>query len=157
MKHKVNHKGNQTHENQMQENSVRTFLIQHKVAVIVLVAVVVFLIYLFYPRNLYHLVFNDSDGFSVEKTVDDGEGTGEIELTEEQKEQIISIFQGGYAHRMLFGVNSSKGDSMGYYIWVDGSDDEIYFFTESILSVNGQQYKLYGKKVASEFRSALEE
>ncbi|MCC8167812.1 MAG: hypothetical protein LIO37_00520 [Clostridiales bacterium] len=106
---------------------------------------------------MYHLVCTGSEDFSVNKTVDDGGETGEIKLTEEQKEQIVSIFQGGYAHRMLFGVNVSKGDSMGYYIWVDGSDDEIYFFTETILSVNGQQYKLYGKKVASEFRAVLEE
>ena len=157
MKNEVNHKGNQTQENSTQKNPLYAFLMQHKVAIIISLVVIAFLIYLFYPRNLYHLVFNGSEDFSVVKTVDDGGTTGEIELTDEQKEQIISIFQGGYAHKMLFGVNFSKGDSMGYYIWIDGSDDEIYFFTESILSVNGQQYKLYGKKVASEFRAVLEE
>ncbi|MCC8168672.1 MAG: hypothetical protein LIO37_04960, partial [Clostridiales bacterium] len=84
MKQEVNHKGNQTQENSTQKNPVRAFLMQHKIAIIISIAVVVFLIYLFYPRNLYHLVFNGSEDFSVNRTVDDGGETGEIKLTEEQ-------------------------------------------------------------------------
>lgn len=156
MKNEVNYREKPT-QGQTQEKPVRTFLMQHRVAIIVLIAAVVFLVYLFYPRNLYQLVFDGSEDFSIVKTVGDEEDAGEIELTEEQKEQIISIFRGGYAHVMLFDVNYSSGDSMGYYILVDDSDDEIYFFTESIISVNGRQYRLYGKKVAGEFRAVLAE
>ena len=38
-------------------------------------------------------------------------------------------------------------------IFMTGSNDFVYFFTGDIISINGRQYKIYGKNLAEEFSS----
>ena len=40
---------------------------------------------------------------------------------------------------------------------VSGNEDMLFFFSEKILSMGGQQYLLYGDEMAQEFLEIMEE
>ena len=80
----------------------------------------------------------------------------EIVLNENQKDELLTVFENSYVRLKVFHKNSVSEKFMGYYIVLSDSSDIVYYFSEDIISINGTQYKVYGKALSSKFKSIIE-
>ena len=124
-------------------------LCHHKGAAVMIIVIVILAVYLYYPRNLYGMAFGDGTDFTVIKT-----GESPVELSEQQKNEIRDLFRDVYMHKIIFRVNYTNEDGMGYYIMSD--NNMVYILTGSIINVNGKQYVVYGSRMDEKFNSIIE-
>lgn len=126
--------------------------------VIVVVAVVLWVVYLFFPQNVKMLFLKGSDEETVTIIVSDVSGgeQKEYELSGEQRERMLALWEKSYVRVKLISESSISEHYMGYYIFVQDNQDWIYFYSEDIISINGQQYWIYSDGMAEEFREIFE-
>lgn len=125
---------------------------------IVLVILAV-LIYIFFPRNVIWLMPNEIRENSIEifclYRYDDGE-TRTIGLSARQQKEMIDLFSCHYARLKPIREKYVNSTEMGYTIIISGSTDEITFWSEKIIVINGVQYEVYGESLAEQFKELIE-
>ncbi len=134
---------------EVSKGKVIGFLSHHKGLAAIIIVIVILAVYLYFPRNLCGMAFGDGTDFTVIKT-----GEGPVELSEQQKNEIRDLFRDVYMHKIIFRVNYTNEDGMGYYIMSD--NNMVYILTGSIINVNGQQYGVYGSSMDEKFNSIIE-
>lgn len=137
--------------------SIGQTLSNHKVIVLVCLVLLV-ICYVCFPRNVGNLLLKDNNitDISLVYTVADGQAGKSIDLSQNQQAELIDAFNNSYVRHKVIKKNSASENVVGYFILMSGSDDLVYFFTDDIISINGKQYKIYGKELANKFLSILE-
>ncbi len=126
--------------------------------IIVLSILVLGAIYVLFPRNVKDLVLKgaDEENVTIEVGYAGGDEYVDYELSTEQKEKMLALFEKSYIRVKLFPEKSVSKNYMGYDIYISDNQDMIYFFAEDIISINGRQYVIYGDGMAEEFREIIE-
>lgn len=126
--------------------------------IIVLSILVLGAIYVLFPRNVKDLVLKgaDEENVTIEVGYAGGDEYVDYELSTEQKEKMLALFEKSYIRVKLFPEKSVSKNFMGYDIYISDNQDMIYFFAEDIISINGRQYVIYGDGMAEEFREIIE-
>lgn len=132
-------------------------LLKHKILVLVCVILLV-AVYVCFPRNVGNLLLKDQNitGIKLVYTVADERGGETVELSQAQQTELMEAFNDSYVRHKVFRKRSASENIVGYYVLMTGSNDMVYFFTKDIISVNGKQYKIYGKGLSEKFLSILE-
>ncbi|MBE5888335.1 MAG: hypothetical protein E7283_05790 [Lachnospiraceae bacterium] len=127
--------------------------------VLVVVILLIAVGYVFFPRNLKDLFL---DGVEEENAtiyvsdVSDAE-LKKYTLTGEQKKELLALFDRNYVRVKVVHESSISEHYMGYFLSVSGNADMMFFYSEDVISIEGQQYVIYGDTLAEEFRSFFEE
>ena len=144
-------------------NKYLSFLKKNKFAVIFIFLVLIGLVYIFYPRSISSLITKRSDDIvqiSIVKAPTDSREQEEILFSHEKKTELLEVISENYARIKIFPTKSTSKDYLGYYIFVSHksqeSSDMIFLFTENIISVNGTQFKIYGKSLSKEINQIIE-
>lgn len=126
--------------------------------IIVLSILVLGAIYVLFPRNVKDLVLKgaDEENVTIEVGYAGGDEYVDYELSTEQKEKMLALFEKSYIRVKLFPEKFVSKNFMGYDIYISDNQDMIYFFAEDIISINGRQYVIYGDGMAEEFREIIE-
>ena len=118
------------------------------------VLVLLFLAYVYYPRKIIDLLPQDFNDHSISILGITGKGVT-YQLNKEQVKELEEVFAFYKARRKVFQKKYDKSIGFGRVL-IEGTEDSILFFTESDLSVNNMQYKVYGaKKMVAEIEEIL--
>ena len=118
------------------------------------VLVLLFLAYVYYPRKIIGLLPQDFNNHNVSILGMTGKGVT-YQLNKEQVQELEKVFASYKARRKVFQKKYEKSVGFGRVL-IEGTKEEILFYTESDLSVNNVQYKVYGaKKMVAEIEEIL--
>lgn len=118
------------------------------------VLVLLFLAYVYYPRKIMDLLPQDFNNHSISILGMTGKGVT-YQLNKEQVQELEKVFDSYKAWRKMFQKKYEKSVGFGRVL-IEGTKEEILFYTESDLSVNNVQYKVYGaKKMVAEIEEIL--
>ena len=118
------------------------------------VLVLLFLAYAYYPRKIMDLLPQDFNDHSISILGITGKGVT-YQLNKEQVQELEKVFASYKARRIMIPKKYEKNIGFGRVL-IEGTKDSILFFTESDLSVNNEQYKVYGaKKMVAEIEEIL--
>lgn len=139
------------------------FFRKNIVAIVLIVILVSALIYIYFPRSISSLIAKRSDDIvriSIVKSATDSREQEDILFSDEKKTELLEVISEKYARIKIFPTKSTSKDYIGYYIFVShknqDNSDIIFLFTENIISVNGTQYKIYGKSISKEINQIIE-
>ena len=138
--------------------SVPSIFVKYGKWIVVILIFLGVVAYLFFPRNVKSLFLKGAEEDTVVIKVSDvsGEERKVYNLTEEQTEQILALWEKSYVRINLFHKSFITEHFMGYYIYMPGNEGWLYFFSEDIISIEGQQYCIYGDGMAEAFREIIE-
>ena len=118
------------------------------------VLVLLFFAYVYYPRKIIGLLPQDFNNHSISILGITGKGVT-YQLNKEQVQELEKVFAFYKVRRKVFQKKYEKSIGFGRVL-IEGTKEEILFFTESDLSVNNVQYKVYGaKKMVAEIEEIL--
>ncbi len=133
-----------------------------KTRYVILALSVVLALFVFFPRNLARLAETEEakitsvtlHGIFIPKK----EAHIEIELTDGEKEEFLSMLEDTYVFLAPFPAKYSNGgeDYVGYFFELARTEAEevpplLHYFTKNTVSVNGISYHLYGNGFAERF------
>ena len=120
------------------------------------IALLLFLVYVFYPRKIASLFPEDFTEHTI-WMIGITEKGASYKLVEGQGEELKEILASYGARRKVIKKKYDQGQGFAYRIVIEGVTDEIFFYSESELSINDVQYKVYGaKSMATEIEKVLE-
>ena len=118
------------------------------------VLVLLFLAYVYYPRKIIGLLPQDFNNHRISILGITGKGVT-YQLNKEQVQELEKVFAFYKVRRKVIQKKYEKSVGFGR-ILIEGTKEEILFYTESDLSVNNVQYKVYGaKKMVAEIEEIL--
>lgn len=133
-------------------------LFKKKSIYVVLVILAVLLI-IFFPRRVIWLMPDEIRESPIEilclYRYDDGE-MYKIELNGQQQRELVDLFSRNYVRLKLIREKYINSTEMGFVLRISGSTDEITFWSEKIIVVNGVQYEVYGESLAEQFKELIE-
>lgn len=138
---------------------LHSIFIKHGKWIVVILIVLGVVVYLFFPRNVKSLFLKGTEEDTVVITVSDvsGEERNVYDLSEEQKEKMLALWEKSYVRVNLSHQSFISEHFMGYYIFIQNNEDWLYFYSDDIISINGQQYCIYGDGMAEAFRKIIED
>ena len=120
------------------------------------IALLLFLVYVFYPRKIASLFPEDFTEHTI-WMIGITEKGASYKLVEGQGEELKEILASYGVRRKVIKKKYDQGQGFAYRIVIEGVTDEIFFYSESELSINDVQYKVYGaKSMATEIEKVLE-
>lgn len=134
-------------------------LLKNWVWIVPIIFILLLVGYMFFPWNVKNLLLQGADEQTatiIVTDVSDGEAQ-KYELTGEKREALLELFERNYVRIKPSHDSYISEHFIGYYISVSGNEDMLFFFSEKILSMGGQQYLLYGDEMAQEFLEIMEE
>lgn len=133
-------------------------LFKRKSFYVVLVILAV-LLFVFFPRRVIWLMPDEIGESPIEilclYRYDDGE-THKIELNGQQQKELVDLFSRNYVRLKPIREKFINSTAMGFVLHISGSTDEITFWSEKIIVVNGVQYEVYGESLAEQFKELIE-
>lgn len=146
------------------ENKYLLTINKRKYSILIFLILFIIVAYIFYPRSVYSLIIARDlkvENITIIKMPVSSSEHKEVILLEENQKSTLKLLDSSYVRHKIFRKKSTSKNFMGYYIFVKyqntGNDDTVYFFTTDIISVNGVQYKIYGKKFSEGFTSIFKE
>ncbi|MBQ1849256.1 MAG: hypothetical protein II477_02975 [Lachnospiraceae bacterium] len=120
------------------------------------IALLLFLVYVSYPRKIASLFPEDFTEHTIWMIGITEKGPS-YKLVEGQGEELKEILASYEARRKVIKKKYDRGQGFAYRIVIEGVTDEIFFYSESELSIHDVQYKVYGaKSMAAEIEKVLE-
>lgn len=135
-------------------------IIKHKFLFALIVAIILIMAFIFFPRNLKNLLVHNNNTTFVEivRVADHEHDVQEISLNKNQRDQLLALFKNSYVRLKVFRKKyiTGKENFMGYLIMLPDTMDTVYFFSSDIICINEIQYKVYGQTLANKFKSIIE-
>lgn len=120
------------------------------VAIIIMIG----LIFIFFPRKIIWLMPEEIKDDPIEIVYAYKEGQT-ITLSDQQQTEVVDLFSTHFARLKLIKTKYVNDSEMGLHIYISGNKDDIFFFSEEIMVMNGVQYKIYGTSLARQVKNIL--
>lgn len=78
-----------------------------------------------------------------------------IALNDYQQTQVINLLSNHFARLKLIRTKYVNSSEMGLHFYISGNNDDIFFFSEEIVVINGVQYKIYGTSLAQQLKNTV--
>lgn len=137
---------------------LRNIVRNHTLFCIVIIVFFCAMFYICFPRNVKNLLYTSDNSAVVEivKIADEETSLQKITLNSEQQKELFELCKKSYVRLKLFHKDYVNSNSMGYLIILSNNQDTVHFLSSDIISINGTQYKVYGRELSTEFKSIIE-
>lgn len=134
------------------------FIRNHMLFCIVIIALALITLFIYCPRNVKNLLYESDKSTVVEivKIADEKADMQKITINSEQQKELFELCKKSYVQLKLFHKDYVNSNTMGYLIVLSDNQDTIHFLSPDIISINGIQYKIYGRTLSTEFKLIIE-